>query len=55
MRRTKWIVGVRNKLSSLAMECNSYAAIEETKMRDSERQTLQNMLSKAVDYIDSKV
>ena len=55
MRRTKWIVGIRNKLSSLAMECDSYAAIEETKMRDSERQTLQNMLSKAVDWIDSKI
>ena len=55
MKRTKWIVGVRNKLSSLAMECDSCAAIEETKMRDSERQTLQNMLRKAVDWIDSKV
>ena len=55
MRRTKWIVGVRNKLSSLAMECDSYAAIEDTKMRDSERQTLQKMLSKAVDWIDSKI
>lgn len=55
MKRTKWIVGVRNKLSSLAMECDSYAAIEETRMRDSERQTLQNMLRKAVDWIDSKI
>lgn len=55
MKRTKWIVGVRNKLSSLAMECDSYAAIKKTRMRNSERQTLQNMLSKAVDWIDSKV
>lgn len=55
MRRTKWIVGVRNKLSSLAMECDSCAAIEETRMRDSERQTLQNMLRKAVDWIDSRI
>lgn len=55
MKRTKWIVGMRNKLSSLAMECDSYAAIEEARMRDSERQALQKMLRKAVDWIDSKI
>lgn len=55
MKRTKWSVGMRNKLSSLAMECDSYAAIEETKMTDSERQTLQNMLNKAVEWIDNKI
>lgn len=37
------------------MECDSCAAIEETRMRDSERQTLQKMLRKAVDWIDSKI
>lgn len=55
MKRTKWSVGMRNKLSSLAMECDSCAAIEETKMTDSERQALQKMLRKAVDWIDSKI
>lgn len=55
MKRTKWSVGMRNKLSSLAMECDSCAAIEEAKMTDSERQTLQNMLNKAVEWIDSKI
>ena len=55
MKRTKWSVGMRNKLSSLAMECDSCTAIEETKMTDSERQTLQKMLRKAVDWIDSKI
>ena len=55
MKRTKWSVGMRNKLSSLAMECDSCAAIEEAKMTDSERQTLQKMLRKAVDWIDSKI
>lgn len=55
MKRTKWSVGMRNKLSSLAMECDSCAAIKEAKMTDSERQTLQKMLSKAVDWIDSKI
>lgn len=37
------------------MECDSYAAIEETRMTNSERLTLQKMLSKAVDWIDSKI
>ena len=37
------------------MECNSCAAIEEAKMTDSERKALQKMLSKAVDWIDSKI
>lgn len=37
------------------MECDSCAAIEATGMTNSERQTLQNMLSKAVDWIDSKI
>jgi hypothetical protein len=55
MKRTKWSVGMRNKLSSLAMECDSCAAIEEAKMTDSERQTLQKMLRKAVEWIDSKI
>ena len=55
MKRTKWSVGMRNKLSSLAMECDSCAAIEEANMTESERQTLQKMLRKAVDWIDSKI
>lgn len=37
------------------MECDSCAAIEEARMTNSERQTLQKMLSKAVDWIDSKI
>ena len=37
------------------MECDSCAAIEATGMTRSERQTLQKMLSKAVDWIDSKI
>lgn len=46
---------MRNKLSSLAIECDSCAAIEEAKMTDSERKVLQKMLNKAVDWIDSKI
>lgn len=37
------------------MECDSCATIEATGMTHSERQTLQKMLSKAVDWIDSKI
>lgn len=55
MKRTKWSVGMRNTLSSLAMECDSVAAIENTKMSNSERETLQKMLFKAIDWIDSKI
>jgi len=55
MKRTKWSVGLRNKLSSLAMECDSYAAIEETKMSVPERETLQRMIIKVVEWIDHRI
>lgn len=55
MKRTKWSVGLRNKLSSLAMECDSYAAIEDTKMSVPERETLQRMIIKVVEWIDHRI
>lgn len=55
MKRTKWIVGVRNKLASIAMECDSAAAIEETKMSDEERRVLQSWLRSAIDWIDEYI
>lgn len=55
MIRDKWSVGLRNKLSSLAMECDSCAAIEGAKMTSREREELQKMLIKAVDWIDKKI
>lgn len=55
MIRHKWIVGMRNKLSSLAMECDSCAAIEGAYMSPKERQELQDMLMKAVNWIDKKI
>lgn len=55
MKRNKWSVGLRNKLSSLAMECDSYAAIEETKMSVPERETLQRMIIKVVEWIDHRI
>ena len=55
MIRHKWIVGLRNKLSSLAMECDSCAAIEDSKLSISEREKIQGDLRKIIDYIDKKI
>lgn len=55
MKRTKWIVGVRNKLASIAMECDSAAAIEETKMGEEERRVLRSWLRSAIDWIDEYI
>lgn len=55
MKRTKWIVGLRNTVSSLAMECDSCAAIEATQMTLAEREKLQSMLRKAVEYVDKRI
>lgn len=55
MKRTKWSVGLRNKLSSLAMECDSSTAIEDTKMSVPERETLQRMILKVVEWIDHRI
>lgn len=41
MIRHKWILKVRNQLASLAMECDSAAAIEGARMTAAERQALQ--------------
>lgn len=54
MIRCKWSVGLRNRLSSLAMECDSATAIEVARMTRSEREELQNMLMKVVTWIDKK-
>lgn len=55
MKRTKWSVKMRNILSSLAMECDSSAAIEDAKMSVPERETLQRMLNKASEWIDKRI
>lgn len=55
MKRTKWIVGVRNRLSDFMMECDSCAAIEDTKMTEYERKQLQNLLVKTTEWIDKKI
>ena len=55
MIRHKWIVGLRNKLSSLAMECDRCAAIEGSKLSTSEREDIQEGLRKIINYIDKKI
>jgi hypothetical protein len=55
MIRHKWIVGLRNKLSSLAMECDSCAAIEDSKLTTSEREKIQGDLRNIINYIDNKI
>ena len=55
MKRTKWIVGVRNRLTDFIIECDSCAAIEDTKMTEYERKQLQKLFAKAREWIDKKV
>ena len=55
MVRHKWIVGMRNQLATLAMECDSAAAINGAKMTEAERETLQQKLRDIVDLIDKKL
>lgn len=55
MNRTKWIINLRNKCANLAMECDSCAAIEDTRMSLSERKDLQKKLREVVNYIDDKL
>lgn len=55
MIRHKWILKVRNQLASLAMECDSAAAIEGARMTTAERQVLQQKLRDTVFWIDSRI
>lgn len=55
MIREKWIIGVRNRIASLRMECDSLAAIEYSQLTPKEREDLQSYMKKIVDYIDKKL
>lgn len=55
MIRDMWIVGFRNRLSVLCMECNSCAAIEGSRLTVTEREYLQKMLRKAINYVDKRI
>lgn len=48
-------MGLRNKLSSLMMECDSCAAIEGAGMSEAERKVLKNKLNDAIGWIDKKI
>lgn len=55
MIRHKWILGVRNTLAKLAVECDSAAAIEGAKMTSAERSDLQKSLKRIYEEIDKKL
>ena len=55
MIRHKWIVGVRNKLYNMMLECNSAAAIEGARMNKVERQAMQEKLRELVSWIDENI
>ena len=55
MKRDKWILKVRNQLASLAMECDSAAAIEGARLTSAERSALQQRLRDDVAWIDKKL
>ena len=54
MIRTEWIVGLRNKLSSLSMECESSAA-ESTKLSEWEKYRIQKAIHDIVLWIDERI
>ena len=55
MVRHKWILKVRNQLATLAMECDSAAAIDGARMTSAEREELQTRMRNAVSWIDTKL
>ena len=55
MIRHKWIIGFRNTLANLSMECDSCAAIECARLSRTEREELQKSVRKIVKYIDDKL
>ena len=46
---------LRNSLANLAMECDSAAAIEGSKLSTYERGYIQNGLRNVIDFIDNKL
>lgn len=55
MIRHKWIIGVRNSLANLAMECDSCAAIEDSCLTSAEREKIQSGIRAVIKYIDSQL
>lgn len=55
MLRTKWTVGLRNKLSDLVKELNSYAIIAGAGMSEAERRVFKRKLKDTIGWIDDKI
>ena len=55
MKRDGFTVGLRNKLSELAMQCDSAAAVRGARMSESERQDIKLALRSIVNYIDERI
>ncbi len=54
MKRTKWLIDYRNKLSSLVMEVDSCAA-KNAQITNPERNHIKNSLRDIVNYIDKQL
>ena len=54
MKVSKWSVGVRNTLSSIAMEFDSCAAIEGACMTSAEREKCQKHLRAVINFLDKE-
>lgn len=55
MIRNQWTVGLRNKLSEILMECDSYSVIKGAWMSQSERKIFQKKLEDCISWIDKKI
>lgn len=55
MIRHRFILGMRNKLASLAADCDSCAAIEGSRLTRDERKDLQELIRNAYKFIDKKL
>lgn len=55
MIKHKWIIGFRNRLAELMNECNSFVAIEGSKLTKEERAYITNNLIKIMEYIEERV
>lgn len=55
MKRTKFTVELRNKLSSLACDLDSAACVETGSMTPKEREDIKNKIMKIVELIDKEI
>ena len=55
MKRTKFTVGLRNKLASMICDFDSAACIEDGGMTSTERESYQEKLRKILNEIDNSI